>query len=511
MVNILKRITISLLTAIALLNISIVVDNVYAQNSDVKVAVTALPENLDPLRSASNFSQKIFYNIYDGLFYTTKNGEIEGRLAEEWQWIDDTTFEVKIKENILFSNGEELKSDDVAFLYNRILEGDGAGTVLNLYSTLESVEEVDDYTVRFNLKNKDSQFLKRFSSTWSPGIIAKDYYEEVGPEVFANNPVGVGPYYVTNASPDRITLEKNNEYYGDEAPLDKIEFIVYPEATTRMTALISGEVDIAGDIPIDQIETVETYDDLQVTSVPIENVHVYVFNSNSDGIMSNQKFRQALTHAIDRKALIDNLWLGNASEMIGHQFPSYGDLFIEDYNYPKYDPELAKQLVEESGYDGETLLIQMQDSYYANGNEAGQAFVSMLADIGVNAKIEFTDQFGYNTSDIRAWSNSVRFDSPLGGVYTLYGPGSEAANPETGSWTPTDRFVEAASILTQSEDVETQRKAALSLLEEYDNYGVGTYLYQPSDVYGYKTNFEWDTYFVKNKITPFRLGDIVIK
>lgn len=476
----------------------------------VKVGVTALPENLDPLYSASNFSQKIFYNLYDGLFYETKDSGVEGRIASDWEWLDETTMQIKIHEDIIFSNGEELTSEDVKFLYDRILDGEGEGTVRNLYNTLESVDIVDDYTVNFNLTNADSQFLLRFSSPWAPGILPKDHLEEVGNETFATQPVGAGPYKVVSSTPDRIVMEKNETYWGEEAPLDRIEFIVYPEATTRMTALISGEIDIAGDIPTDQVEVVEGYDDLNIISEPIENVHVYVFNTKADGIMSNQTFRQALTHALDRELLIDALWLGNASLMKGHQFESYGDLYIEDYDYPEYNPELAQQLVEESGYDGEVITIEMQDGYYANGNEAGQAFVSMLADIGVNAEVNYVDDFQYGRSDIRAWSNSVRFNSPLGGLYTLYGPGSGAADPETGSWDPTERFTQAAADILSASDIEGQREAAVTLMDEWDTYGVGTYLYQPSDIYGVKNNIEWDTYFIKNKITPFRAGEINI-
>lgn len=106
--------------------------------------------------------------------------------------------------------------------------------------------------------------------------------------------------------------------------------------------------------------------------------------------------------AIDRQTLVDTLWSGYAKVPNGHQFESYGDLYIEDYPGVQYDPEKARELVKESGYDGEEVIsIEMADGYYTNGNQAGEAIVSMLADIGVKAEVVFTDKFSFS-ADIRA-------------------------------------------------------------------------------------------------------------
>ena len=98
----------------------------------------------------------------------------------------------------------------------------------------------------------------------------------------------------------------------------------------------------------------------------------------------------------------------------GHQFESYGDLYIEDYPGVQYDPEKARQLVKESGYDGkEVITIEMNDGYYTNGNQAGEAIVGMLADVGIQAEVAYVDKFSFQ-ADIRAWSSASRFDNPLG-------------------------------------------------------------------------------------------------
>lgn len=486
---------------------------VSAQSDEiVRVGIQTIPDNLDPIFSGSNMNIKIFYNLFDSLFYTTKEGEPAGRIAKSWEWLDDTSLKVTINEGITFHNGEALTAEDVKYTYDRILSGYGNGTVATMYSTLESVTMDDDYTVTFKLKQKDSQFLLRLATVWAPGIVPKDYTEEIGEEAFAQKPVGAGPYELAEYTVDKIVLKRFEAYWGDQAPLAEVDFVAFPETAARMTALVAGDLDIASDIPIDQLPVLENYQDINASVIPIENIHVYTFKTNDEtSIMSNIKFRQALTHAIDRETLISGLWNGNALEAKGLQLPSFGDLYIEDYDYPKYDPELAKQLVAESGYDGtEVIKIGMADGYYANGNAAGQAIVTMLKEVGINAQVEFVTSNSEPTQ-IGAWSNSARLSSPLGLVYSLWGPNSGPANPEKGIWTPTEEFIKAGETIAASSDIEEQREAARKLLEIYDTEAIGTYLYVPSDVYGLDDNIEWDTYFVKDKVTPFRAGDITIK
>ena len=151
----------------------------------------------------------------------------------------------------------------------------------------------------------------------------------------------------------------------------------------------------------------------------------------------------------------------------------------------------------------------MADGYYTNGNQAGEAIVSMLADIGVKAEVVFTDKFSYS-ADIRAWSSASRFDNPLGALWLLFGTGSGPANPETGSWTPTEEFVAAGNTLIDSKDLEEQRQAARTLMEVFDTYCPGTYLYQAEDLYGIRDGLEWDMTYCENQIMPFRAGDLKV-
>ena len=477
----------------------------------LRVGLAALPTDLDPDKSIGIASIKLFYNMFDTLLFTDKEGEICGQLAESWEWQDDTTLNVTLREGVTFQNGEECTSEDVKFTFDRILSGYGDGTIAVLYETLDSVDIVDDLTVSFRLKQPDAAFEQRLGSIWGASIVPKDYLEEVGDEAFQTAPIGTGPYMLTEYSPEKYVLERYDGFWGEAPAVKRIEFIAYPEASARMTALITGELDIINDVPSDAVETIQNTEGLTVVGTPIKNIHIYVFNTKDENsIMSNQKFRQAITMAIDRQQLVDTLWNDYAKVPNGHQFESYGDLYIEDYEGVQYDPEQARKLVAESGYDGEEVIsIEMADGYYTNGNQAGEAIVSMLADVGIKAEVVFTDVFSFQ-ADIRAWSSASRFDNPLGALWLLFGPGSGPANEETGSWTPTEEFVEAGQTLIGSSDLNEQREAARTLLEVFDTYCPGTYLYQAEDLYGIRDGLEWDMTYCENQIMPFRAGDLKV-
>lgn len=478
---------------------------------ELKIGLAALPTQLDPDRSIGIASIKLFYNIFDTLLFTDKEGNICGQLAESWEWIDDKTLNVKLREGITFQNGEKCTSEDVKYTFDRILSGYGDGTIAVLYETLDSVEIIDDLTIQFKLNRPDAAFEQRLGSIWGASIVPKDYTTEIGDEAFQTAPIGTGPYKLTQYSPEKYVLERYDGFWGDVPAARKIEFIAYPEASARMTALITGEVDIINDVPGDAVETIQNQEGLNVVGTPIKNIHIYTFNTKDESsIMSNQSFRQAITMAIDRQTLVDTLWTDYAKVPNGHQFESYGDLYIEDYPGVQYDPEKARQLVKESGYDGkEVITIEMNDGYYTNGNQAGEAIVGMLADVGIQAEVAYVDKFSFQ-ADIRAWSSASRFDNPLGALWLLFGTGSSPANEETGNWIPTEEFVEAGNTLISSNDLEEQREAARTLLEVFDTYCPGTYLYQAEDLYGIRDGLDWDMTYCENQIMPFRADDLKV-
>lgn len=475
-----------------------------AEEKVLKVGIASMSAQFDPGYSIGIQTIKVFYNIYDTLLTTSPEGEIVGQLAESWNWIDDKTLDVKIRPNVTFHNGEACTAEDVFFTFDRCLQGFGDGTVRVLYETLDKVEIIDDLTVRFYLNRPDAAFENRLGSVWGANIVPKDYLEEIGAEAFQKAPIGTGPFKMEYA-PEKLTLTAYEGFWGDKPNVDKIELILYPEASARMIALINGEVDIINDVTADLVDTINGYDGISVKGTSIKNIHIYVFNvNNTDSIISNQKFRQALTMAMDRQALVEAFWGPYAFVPPGHQFPAYGDLYV-DYAGIPYDIEKAKQLVKESGYNGEEITIEMRQGYYMNGDQSGEAICDMWKEIGVNAKVVYKDKLTWNQyPHIRSWSSASRFDNPLGCLWLLFGPGS---NPANNNWNPTEKFLQAGETLLNSKDVAEQQAAALAMLEEFDEFVPGTYLYMAEDLYGVRDGLNWNMHYCEAQIMPFRAAD----
>lgn len=468
----------------------------------LRVGISKMMDEFDPGYSIGIQTIKVFYNIYDRLLTTDKDGNVVGQLAKEWEWLDDTTLNVTLRDNVTFHNGEPCTAEDVKFTFDRT-QTYGTGLISVLYDTLDSIEIVDDLTVQFKLKQPDSSFEKRLASLWGASIVPKDYIEEIGNEAFMKSPVGTGPFSM-EYSPEKIVLTRYDGFWGEAPNVDRIELIPILETSARMTALINGEVDIVNDVTVDLVDTINSYDNLSVIGTPVKNIHTYLFNTKAGNIMSDQKFRQALCIGINRQMLVDSFWGEYAYVPNGHQFPSYGDLYIEDYPGLQYDVDYAKQLVEESGYNGEDIEIQMISGNYMNGNQAGEAVVSMWKEIGVTAHVAYVDKMDWDYDYVRTWSSADRFDNPLGCLGLLFGEGSEFAMY---NWDMPEEFAAAQDTLRSSKDLEEQRAAARTMLEIFDTDCPATYLYMVEDQFGVRDGLNWDMSKCQSQVLAFRAED----
>jgi peptide/nickel transport system substrate-binding protein len=180
-------------------------------------------------------------------------------------------------------------------------------------------------------------------------------------------------------------------------------------------------------------------------------------------------------------------------------------MYIKDYQPLKYDLDYARQLVKESGYDGTEIELEIKPGYYLNGDQAAEAVVAMWKEIGVNAKVVFNEKMTWDFKHVRPWSSASRYDDPLGALWLLFGPGSQ---PSKNSWLDMpDDWKETGKLLTTTTDPKQRQELARKLLEMFDKYAPGTYLYIAEELYGIRDGFDWDMYYARNQIMPFRAGD----
>lgn len=458
----------------------------------VRVGVTAWPASLDPVTKMGWTQTRILYQVYDTLLYCNDDSTISSYICDSWTRIDDYTTEYKLKEGITFHNGYPLTAEDIKFTFDRVLFDDTGyvdPNVTAVVNTIESVEVVDDLTVRMVTKIADPIIFDRLASSLGVYIVSKQYIEEVGNEVFGVSPVGTGPFKVDSITPENLMLSYYEGYYGEKPAMKQMEYRYFSEEMAMVTSLITGEIDLANNITPTAATMLEGQKNLQLFSQAYSTSHMLRIKTH-DAITADKKLRQAMSLAIDRQLLVDTLWEGYASIPNGYNYEEFGQYYVADYPTYKYDPELAKQLVAESSYDGSVISYQLIPGYYAMGAEAAEAIVDMWKQVGINAQVEYVEAIKPATiTDMANWSNGLRFSDPLGGLWALWGAGTAV---QKDLWEAPARFNELGELVMTESDVAKRNEYYAEMMAIWDDEVPGTILYCPDMIWAVRNGLEWD-------------------
>lgn len=356
-------------------------------NDTLSVAFTKELENVDSYFNSSREGVVMQRAVWDGLIYRDPvTNEYKGNLATSWEWIDDTTLELKLREGVKFHNGEDFNADDVVFTVNFVAkEENGVKTQRNV-NWMKSAEKVDDYTVRILLKDKFPAAIEFLSGPVS--MYPNEYYAEVGPSGMGLKPVGTGPYKVTEVVPGQhFVLEKYENYHDSpkgQPSIGKIDIRTVPDVNTQLAELFSGTLDLIWQVPADQAEKMAAMDGFTVANESTMRVGYLSMDAAGRSSMEpnpfkDAKVRQAVNHAIDRKALVDNLLKGKSVVVNTPCFPSQFGCVTDAAVAYEFDPEKAKALLAEAGYaDGFTT-----EFYAYRDREYAEAIASYLNAVGI--------------------------------------------------------------------------------------------------------------------------------
>ncbi|GAA1746356.1 ABC transporter substrate-binding protein [Aeromicrobium alkaliterrae] len=324
--------------------------------------------------------------------------DIKPGLAESWETSEDgLTYTFKLREGVTSQYGNELTTADVQYTFDRMTS---SATTLQASISMpttnvdpaEPVTVIDDYTFSLNLTAPSAQALSLMAYP-NLGIldsteIAK-HTTDADPwaaEWLATNSASFGPYNITSFEPGtEVRLEASDTWYGDEPDYTEIIIRAVPDGSSRAQLLVSGEVDMISEPPIDQFDTIDGASNASLVSNPDVFRHNWTFNT-TDPILSDPLVRQALNHAVDREALVESIYQGRAEPAL---YPQPSTLFDDQPEIGTYDPELAKDLLEQAGYaDG--FDIQIAFSAERPGPYAeniARLIQSDLSEIGVNVTL----------------------------------------------------------------------------------------------------------------------------
>lgn len=357
---------------------------------DLVIAIPGEPTTLDP------YAHSLYYGfipatfVFDTLIAVNDAGEYVPELAQEWEFVDDTTLRLKLREGVAFHNGNPLTAEDVAFT----LELGATSSFSNaLFGCIdyENIEIQDDYNLVVKLKYAYAPLLKVLSS-YRASILDKESYEEMGADAYGRTPVGTGPMKLSDwVSGDRIVFAKNDSYWGDPLSFDSCTMRVIVEASARTIELETQGVDMVVDIPFSDWSRVEETQGITLVSGQTDVLASLVFNNSLD-LFKDIRIRQALACGIDREALVKTCWEGTADvadsyyakSLLGHKTESLAE----------YNPDKAKALLAEAGYpDG---LEFTYTTYQTTLNQTfAEVLQSMWSNIGVNIKIDIVDVATY--------------------------------------------------------------------------------------------------------------------
>lgn len=389
--------TMTCLLIVAVMGLIALGTDVFAQEpkkgGTLYVAVLADTWSLDPIHIQTTTGERIWHDasIGEALYdWDVANGEYVPRLATALPEIseDGKTYIIPLRKGVKFHDGTTFDAHDMVYSFNRFMNPDNQSYLLKKYEIVESVEAVDDYTFKITLNTPDNAFMAKLQAR-DVCPVSKEAVEAAGEDYGTKVVVGTGPFKFVEWLPgDRIVIERFDEYWQEGKPLlDKVVFKIIPEEATALMQLRLGEVHIMEDVARKDIATLEEDENViveLVTSIQHEQIYLNTARPPFDDL----RVRQALSHAIDRQAIIEGVFEGYGEISPGPYHPWFWTHNPEwEQPYP-YNPERARELLEEAGYGpGNPLkfeLMATNQDMFVDQSLMVQAF---MADVGAEVEV----------------------------------------------------------------------------------------------------------------------------
>lgn len=371
----------------------------------ITLAVLSSPNSLDPRIGSDETSQRIHTLIYDYLLALDDKLRVVGGLASSWEQTDPLNYIVHLRKGVRFHDGHELTADDVVFTFNCFIDPSFVSPRKGAYRSLQRVEAIDPYTVRFVLKEPFGSFPINLVMPVVP--------KGAGPDL-RDHPIGTGPYkFVSYAVDDRVELSANRDYFRGPPTNDGVVLKVVPDEIMRALELRKGTIDmVVNDLSPDVIQQLEAEKSVTIAESPGID-YAYVGINMRDPILKDKRVRHALGYAIDRQAIVDYLRRGLARPAVGI-LPPASWAYDEGVFQFSHDPAKAIALLEEAGYrdpDGDGPEPRLRLSLKVSTNE----FIRLQAAV-IQQDLK---QVGIDL-DVRSYEFATLYADVLKGNFQLF-------------------------------------------------------------------------------------------
>jgi len=501
--------------ALAGLAVSGLPRRVFAQGSPagigvVRIGVGMLPATLDPHKNTAGVSLATYFQLYNGLTRIDEGGRLQPSLAESWRWVNDKTFQLKLRKGITFHNGEPFDAAAVKWNIDRVLDPETKSPVKDRIPTVTSAEVVDPLTI--NLLNvTPSGLLPRALAVVF--MIPPQYYQTKGANDFVRQPVGTGPFrYVSGTPGDNQLLEAFTQYWEGPPKPRQVFMRVMKEDGARIAALEAGDVDIIQNLPPDQVGRL-TNSGFQVAWELMARQHFIIANSalEGGGVLKDPRVRLALNYAVDKQAILKRIFFDFGKVAEGQFVDARAIGYNKNLKAFPFDPARAKELLVAAGFkSGITTPVTFwaTEGVYLKDKETIEAVASYLTDVGINVQIsqvewaKFTEAY-YGSKmtglNLQGWNYFPVMDADF--IITHYKSWNKPI------WYNTNEKFDAAY---RKSTTTTDPAARSRLLEEAQQVlhddPPGIYLIHPPDMFGFSRKVQgfkprWDATIPLNGVT----------
>lgn len=451
---------------------------------EIVIAIGAEPSSLDPQARDDGSERAIGDNIYETLVARSAEGELEAGLAAQMPTqVDETTWEVELREGVTWHDGEPFGADDVVASVERILSPSLNSEQLSFFETLEGATVVDDSTVRITTVAPDPVLPSRLYWLKIVPANASDRAD------FAENPVGTGPYeFVEWRRGNSVRLERYDDYWGEAPEIDQVTYRFVEEPGTRLSGLLNGELDLVTNLlPEDA--------DRAPKAVQVQGLeHPVIILNTVDGPTADVRVRRALNYAVDKKSLAEDLF-GGFAEVDQCQIlsPSWTGFNEELEAYP-YDPERARELLEEAGVSGETITLVGTSGRWLKDRELVESVANFWTEAGLTTEVqiyEFTEYLdrlfdrGNRPDAIFVTSSNELLDADRTLTGEYHREGIEASNDDA----ELARLIEEARAETDPDVREDLYHQATEIACDGAYF---TFLLNIEDSYGMSERLQWE-------------------
>lgn len=459
-----KRVLVALVLSFALLGAAL------AQTT-VRVGLAEDPDILDPDLARTYVGRIVFASLCDKLFEITPDLEIFPQLASDYQVAEDgLSLSISVREGVKFHDGTDLDAEAVKYNLERSLNLEGSNRRSEIQQ-IASVEVVDAMTVRINLSEPFAPLIAQLADR-AGMMISPTAAEELGDQ-FGNSPVCAGPFrFVERVAQDRIELERFEDYWDAENILiDRVVFLPIPDSSVRLANLQSGDLDLIERPAATDLGAINSDANLanpSVASLGYQGITINLSNPEprDTPLSQDARVREAFELAIDRNTI--NQVVFDGQFIVGNQpVPPNSPWYIGDYPISERDPERARALLDEAGYDRVAFELMV-----ANNPEAirvGEVVQAMAGEVGFDVSVRPTEfataldlqeQGEYDAFQV-GWSGRLDPDGNIHQYHTCEGSLNETGYCDE----ETDRLLNAARTATSDEErLENYRAAALRYL-----------------------------------------------